>query len=112
MAETILEVKDLSITFFTKQGALPTVDGVSSSVAKAQQTAADGKQEILCKVEPLDFALPDSQGFQHPNLPLIPLHTDGQNKPDAEQGDQQHHNSRQENYYDRRSIRQCVHHAD
>ena len=32
MADIVLEVKNLSITFFTKQGALPTVDSLSGGV--------------------------------------------------------------------------------
>ena len=43
MAETILEVKDLSITFFTKQGALPTVDGVSFTLNRGETLGIVGE---------------------------------------------------------------------
>ena len=37
MADTILEVRDLSITFLTKQGQLPTVDGLSFSLERGDR---------------------------------------------------------------------------
>ena len=36
MADIVLEVKNLSITFFTKQGALPTVDSLSFSLERGK----------------------------------------------------------------------------
>ncbi|MCI9547842.1 MAG: ABC transporter ATP-binding protein [Oscillospiraceae bacterium] len=43
MADTILEVRDLSITFFTKQGRLPTVDGLSFSLERGETLGIVGE---------------------------------------------------------------------
>lgn len=43
MADIVLEVKDLSITFFTKQGRLPTVDGLSFSLARGETLGIVGE---------------------------------------------------------------------
>ena len=43
MADTILEVRDLSITFLTKQGQLPTVDGLSFSLERGETLGIVGE---------------------------------------------------------------------
>ena len=43
MAELVLEVKNLSITFFTKQGKLPTVDNLSFSLERGETLGIVGE---------------------------------------------------------------------
>ena len=43
MADIVLEVKNLSITFFTKQGALPTVDSLSFSLERGETLGIVGE---------------------------------------------------------------------
>ena len=63
MADTILEVRDLSITFFTKQGRLPTVDGLSFSLERGETLGIVGEsgcgktttiQSVIRLIEPTD----------------------------------------------------------
>ena len=47
MADTILEVRDLSITFLTKQGRLPTVDGLSFSLERGETLGIVGDRKSV-----------------------------------------------------------------